>query len=443
MKIQLSEHFTFSKLIRFTLPSDFMMIFTSLYSVVDGFFVSNFVGKTTFAAVNFIMPVLMLMAGFGFMIGTGGSALIYFTLGKGEKKRANQIFSMLVYFNIILGAVISFLGFIFMRKIGILLGAGGELLENAVLYRRIIIASGIAFTLQNCFQSFLIVAERPKLALSLTIAAGLTNMILDALFIAVFKWGLIGAAAATVIGQCAGGLIPLVFFILPNKTSLRIGKPVFDLLYLVKTCTNGSSELVSSIASSVVGMAFNFRLLRFAGETGVAAYGAVMYISFVFAAIFLGYGIGRAPVVSFHHVAWNKDEGRNLFRKEVVILIVLNLSLTATSELMAYPFAKLFGGYDEELFKIIYHAFRLYSIAYLLSGANYCASSFFTALNNGFVSALISFVRTFVFQIGAVFVLPVFFGLDGIWLSGITYEFFTFIIVVIFIAKVKDFRSKK
>ena len=327
---------------------------------------------------------------------------------------------MLVYFNIILGAVISFLGFVFMRKIGILLGAGGELLENAVLYGRIIIASGIAFTLQNCFQSFLIVAERPKLALSLTIAAGLTNMILDALFIAVFKWGLIGAAAATVIGQCAGGFIPLVFFILPNKTSLRIGKPVFDLLYLVKTCTNGSSELVSSIASSVVGMAFNFQLLRFARETGVAAYGAVMYISFVFAAIFLGYGIGRAPVVSFHHGA-----------------------VTAASELMAYPFAKLFGGYDEELFKIIYHAFRLYSIAYLLSGANCCASSFFTALNNGFVSALISFVRTFVFQIGAVFVLPVFFGLDGIWLSGITSEFFTFIIVVIFIAKVKDFRSKK
>ncbi|WP_147633935.1 MATE family efflux transporter [Treponema pectinovorum] len=442
MTIQLSEHFTFSKLLRFTLPSILMMIFTSLYSVVDGIFVSNFVGKTTFAAVNLIMPVLMLIAGFGFMIGTGGSALISFTLGREKKEKANKIFSMLVYFNILLAANICTICFIFMKKIGIILGADGELLGNAVLYGRILVASGIAYCLQNCFQSFLIVAERPKLALSLTIVAGLTNMILDAVFIVVLKWGLEGAAVATVISQCVGGIIPLFYFILPNKTTLRLGKPTIDFRSLVNTCANGSSELVSSIASSVVGITFNFQLLKFAGETGVAAYGALMYVSFIFAAVFLGYGIGRAPIVSFHYGAGNKNEVRNLFQKEILIIVVVNISMFIISKLMAYPFAKLFGSYDKELFKIIYRAFKFYSFAYLLSEANYCASSFFTALNNGFISALISFIRTFIFQIISVLILPIFFGLDGIWLSGISAEFLTFIVVTICVIKEKNIWSK-
>ena len=435
MNIQLSDHFTYSRLLRFTFPSIIMMIFTSIYSVVDGIFVSNFVGKTSFAAVNLVMPVIMLLSAGGFMIGSGGSALIAMYLGEGKKKKANEIFSLLVYISIISSILLSIFAIIFMHKIVKLLGAEGELFENSVLYARIVISGGVAFVLQNIFQSFLIVAEKPNMGLKLTIAAGCTNMALDALFIAVFHLGIAGAALATVSSLVVGGIIPLVYFILPNKTPLKLGKTKFDISSLLKTLSNGSSEFVSSIAMSFASMLYNFLLINIAGENGIAAYGALMYVSFIFAAVYLGYGMGRAPIVSYHYGAGNTEELKNLFRKDCIIILLTNISLFILSELLAYPLAKIFSSYDKELFEMIRKAFVLFSPAYLFLGANTSASSFFTALNNGFVSALISFMRTLVFQTATVLILPQILGLNGIWISECSAEICTLILVTICLFK--------
>ena len=435
MNIQLSDHFSYSRLLRFTFPSIIMMIFTSIYSVVDGIFVSNFVGKTSFAAVNLVMPVIMLLSAGGFMLGSGGSALIAMYLGEGKKKKANEVFSLLVYIAMISGIVLSVFAIIFMRKIVKLLGAEGDLFESSVLYARLVISGGVAFMLQNMFQSFLIVAEKPSMGLKLTVAAGCTNMALDALFIAILHWGIAGAALATVSSLLVGGIIPLVYFILPNKTPLRLGKTRLDFSSLFKTLTNGSSEFVASIAMSIVGMLYNFQLLHIAGENGIAAYGALMYVSFIFAAVYLGYGMGRAPIISYHYGAGNTAELKNLFRKDFIIILLTNISLFILSELLAYPLAKLFGSYDKELFAMIRNAFVLFSPAYLFLGANTTASSFFTALNNGFVSALISFMRTLVFQSATVLILPHFFGLRGIWLAECSAEICTLVLVAICLFK--------
>lgn len=431
MKIQLSDHFTFSRLVRFVLPSVVMMIFTSIYSVIDGVFVSNFVGKTAFAAVNLVMPVIMSLASVGFMAGTGGSALVAMFLGAGKNEKANAVFSLLIYTALAVSIVLCALAGIFMRTIVEALGADGELLEKAVLYARILLVGGTAFVLQNMFQSFLVVAEKPTFGLKLTVAAGLTNMILDALFIAVFRWGIAGAALATVASVLVGGGMPFVYFLLPNKTKLRLGKTKFDLSPIAKTAANGSSELVGNLAMSVVSILYNFQLIRIAGETGIAAYGSLMYVSFIFAAVFLGYGIGRSPIVSYHYGAGNTAELKNLFRKDCAIIGSASVFLAILSEMLSKPLAALFGGYDENLFLMIRRAFALYSPAFLIMGANLAGSSFFTALNNGFVSALISFLRTLLFQIAAVLVLPRIFGLDGIWLSGIVSELCAFCVVAV------------
>ena len=431
MTIQLSDHFTFTRLLRFIFPSVVMMIFTSIYSVVDGIFVSNLVGKTAFAAVNLVMPVIMLLVSGGFMLGTGGSALVAMILGKGNKEKACKVFSFLVYVAIILGISLSIIAIIFMQKVVAFLGATGELLDNAVLYARIVVCGGVFFMLQNIFQSFLVVAEKPAMGLKLTIAAGITNMILDYGFIAVFHLGIAGAAYATVASVFVGGCIPLIYFILPNKTPLRLGKTTLDFSSLLKTVANGSSELVGNIAMSVVSILYNFQLIRIAGENGVASYGALMYVSFIFAAVFLGYGIGRSPIVSYHYGAGNIAELKNLFSKDATIITISSILLFILSESLSFPLAMLFGGYDKELFAMIQTAFIIYSPAYLFMGANLSASSFFTTLNNGFVSALISFLRTLVFQCAAVLVLPLLWGINGIWIAEIVAEVCAFIIVTL------------
>lgn len=431
MHIQLSDHFTYRRLLRFVLPSVVMMIFTSIYSVVDGVFVSNFVGKTSFAAVNLVMPMLMLCGLLGFMLGTGGSALVSKTLGEGDTRRANRIFSLLVYVAICAGVVIAAAVFALMERIVRALGAEGELLHDAVLYGRIIICILPLTMLQNIFQNFLVVAEKPTMGLILTVGAGVTNMVLDALFVAVLRQGLAGAAAATVLSYVVGGGIPLVYFAVSRSSKLRLGRAAFDGRTLAKTLANGSSEFVSGAALSLVSILYNFQLIKIAGENGIAAYGALMYVSFIFLALFLGYGIGSAPIVSYHYGAAHTAELKNLFRKDCVIVSLCGVALFALSEGLASPLAQLFAGYDAALLAMTRRAFRLYSFAYLVVGFGIIGSSFFTALNNGLVSALISFLRTLVFEIAAVLVLPLIFGLDGIWLSGVAAEICSFIVTVV------------
>ena len=435
MNIELSEHFTYRKLLRFTFPSMVMMVLTSVYGVVDGFFISNFIGAEPFAAVNIIMPFLMIFGAVGFMIGKGGSALVAFTLGTGDKKKANEIFSLLVYLLIGLGILFTVIGEIFVEPISRLLGADAAMLPYCVTYGRILMLALIPFMLQNVFQSFLVTAERPQLGLCTTLVSGVSNIILDALFIAVFRWGVAGAASATAISQTVGGIVPLVFFIVSRKSKLRLGKTHMDLRAITKACTNGSSEFMTNVSLSIVNMLYNWQLMRMLGTNGVAAYGVIMYVNFIFLSIYIGYSMGCAPIIGYHYGAGNKDELKNLFKKSLRIILVMSIVLTVAAEALARPLSMIFVSYDQELLEMTTYAFAVYSVSFLISGYNIYASSFFTALNDGFTSALISFCRTLIFEVIAVLVLPVLFGAYGIWYAVITAEVFALMLSVFFLAR--------
>lgn len=431
--IRLSDHFSYAKLLRFTLPSICMMVFTSIYGVVDGLFVSNFAGKTPFAAINLVMPFIMILGGMGFMIGTGGTALVSKLLGKGKKDEAHSTFSMMVLFTLLLGLVLSAVGFLTMRPVSYFLGATDAMIDDCVLYGRIVTGFTFAFMLQNVFQSFFIAAEKPRLGLIVTVAAGVTNMALDALFIAVFDWGVAGAAIATGLSQCVGGVLPLIYFLRPNDSLLRMRPTALRLRPILQACGNGSSELMSNISSSLVGMLYNFQLMRLIGEDGVSAYGVLMYVQFIFVAIFIGYSIGSAPVVSFHFGAQNHGELKSLLRKSVLLMSSGGVLLTVAARLLAALLAHLFVGYDAVLFDLTTHAFRLFSWSFLLAGFNIFTSGFFTALNNGAISAAISFLRTLVFQTASVLILPLLLGVDGIWWAITVAEIFAFLISLLFL----------
>ena len=434
MAVQLSDHFTYRKLFRFCLPSIVMMVFTSIYGVVDGLFVSNFVGKVPFAAINLVMPFLMILGGFGFMIGTGGCALVAKTLGEKDTERANRYFSMLVNLTAVLGVILSVIGIVFMRPISVMLGATEAMLQDCVVYGRVVLVFNSAFMLQNVFQSFLTAAEKPKLGLAVTVAAGVTNMVLDALFIAGFRWGVTGAALATGISQCVGGILPFIYFLRPNKSLLRLVRTGFEADILLKACGNGSSELMSNISGSLVSIVYNFQLLRFSGENGVAAYGVLMYVQFIFIAIFIGYTIGTGPVVGYHYGAGHHDELKNLLKKSFLLMGTAGIVMMLLSRGLAHPLAAIFVGYDAELLAMTVHAFKLFSFSFILAGFNIFTSSFFTALSNGGISAAISFLRTLVFQLLSVLLLLLVLGLDGIWWAITVAEAFAFVISVGFLA---------
>lgn len=432
-KIQLSDHFGYKRLIRFTVPSILMVLVTSVYGVVDGFFISNFVGKTPFAAVNFIMPFLMVAGVLGFMFGAGGNALIAKTLGEGKKEKANEIFSLLTYTTIISGVVIAVLGFVFIRSIAELLGAEGEMLEYAVVYGRINLTALPLLMVQYAFAGFVVTAEKPKFGLLVTVICGVTNVVGDGLFMAVLKWDVVGAALATTLSQAVGGLVFLAYFARENDSTLKLGKAKWDGKALLKACTNGSSELLSSISGSVVSMLYNTQLLKYAGENGVAAYGAIMYVNFIFASLFIGYSTGVAPVVSFHYGAENKEELKGLRRKSRTIILTASVLMLLLSECFTVPLAKIFVGYDRELFELTVRAFRIYAFSFLFGGTAVFGSSFFTALNDGLVSAVISFLRTVVFQIAAVLLMPLVWGIDGIWYSVVAAELMAMLVTILFL----------
>ncbi len=434
MRIQLSDHFTYNRLLRFVLPSITTMVFISIYSVVDGLFVSNFVGKTPFAAINLIMPVLMMLNAVGLMVGAGGSAIIGLTLGENKKELAGQYFSTLIYSLSAAGIILSAAGFLMMKPISAALGAEGEILEDCVLYGHIVIAALPFAMLQMAFQSFFITAEKPKLGLAVTITSGVSNMILDAVFILGFKWGLFGAAFATATSQALGATLALVYFARKNDSLLRLAlRTKFYGSVLLKACANGASEMVSNIAASVISMLYNYQLMRLAGENGIAAFGVVMYVSFIFDAIFYGYSMGSSPVVSYHYGAANYVELRNLFKKSLVIMLFAGVLMLLSVTIAAAPLAALFVGYDKALYAMTVYAFRIFSMTYLFSGFTKFSSGFFTALNDGKISAIISFLRTFVFEIGAVIIMPELLGLDGVWWAIVVAEIAAFVVSVFFL----------
>ncbi len=431
MEIKLSDHFTYGRLFRFVIPSIVMMIFTSIYGVVDGFFVSNYVGKIEFASVNLIMPFPMLLGAFGFMVGTGGSALVSMKLGQGKKQEANEIFSMLIKVTMIVGTVLSIAGIVFTREIAELLGATEELLEPCITYGRVLLISLTPFMLQNVFQSFLVTAEKPTFGLVVTVAAGLTNIVLDFMMIGVLKWGVVGAALATGISQVVGGAIPFVCFVKENSSELRLVPAKVDFDALGKTCFNGSSELMTNVSMSLVNMLYNLQLIRYAGENGVAAYGVIMYVNFIFIAVFIGYSIGTAPIIGYHYGAGNHPEMRNVFKKSIQFNVVFGILMCAEAIMLSGLLAEIFVGYDSELAEMTQRGFAIYSLAFVVMGLNIYGSSFFTALNNGVLSALISFLRALVFQVIAVLLLPLILGLDGIWFSIVAAEVMALLVTVI------------
>lgn len=414
MRIGLSEHFTYKKLLKFVAPSIIMMTFLSVYSVVDGLFVSNFVGSDAVAAINYIFPVFMVFGSIGFMLGAGGSALVSKTLGEGDKEKANEYFSMLVYLTAGIGVVIALAGQFAVPEIAKLFGAEGVIYDYCVLYGRVLLSAQPFFILQNIFQSFFVTAEKPRLGLIVTAVAGGINIILDAVFVAGFKWGLAGAAAATVAGQVFGGVFPLVYFLRRNNSLLKLGKTRIHFKELLKSCTNGSSEFLSNVSSAVVIILYNYQVSKLVGDDGVAAYGAIGYVMMIFFSIFMGYAVGCAPLIAFNFGAKNNEELRNLFKKSLTIMAFSGLLMTGLSEALASPIIMLFG-FDGELFEMTLRGFRIYSVAFMITGFSVFGSSLFTALNNGLVSAVISFLRTLVFQIAAVMVCPIFMGLDGVW----------------------------
>ena len=435
MKIQLSDHFSYSKLIKFTLPTIAMMIFTSIYGVVDGGFVSNCVGSDAFAAVNLIMPIIMILGSVGFMIGTGGSAIVSKTLGEGKKEKANEYFSMLVYLCVVSGVILSVIGIIFTGPIAVLLGAKGSIAKDCVTYGRTVFFMLTGLFLQNAFQSFLVVAEKPKLGLFVTVLAGFTNMFLDFLFVYVLRFGVFGAALATGISQFVGSVIPIIYFAGGKNNVLKLTKCRFNKDIIIKTCINGSSEMVTNMSMSLVNILYNMQLMKYIGTNGVVAYGIIMYVGFIFVGTYMGYAVGSAPVISYHYGAGNKDELKNLFKRSLTIIIVSSVVMTLIAEIIAGYLAGIFVSYDNNLLELTTEAIRIYAVSYLISGINIFASSFFTALNNGVVSAVISFMRMFVFQIVMILLLPVVLGISGIWTAVIAAEVLSVVISVMFLVK--------
>ena len=433
-RIQLSDHFNYRRLLRFTFPSVIMLVFTSIYGVVDGFFVSNFAGKTPFAAVNFIMPLLLILGCVGFMFGTGGSALIAKTMGEGRKEKAQEIFSMIVYVSIVSGIVLALLGFVLLRPMGRLMGAQGQLLEDSIVYGRIILAALPFYVLQYEFQCLFATAQKPGLGLGVTVASGMTNIVLDGIFVAIFHWGLEGAAAATALSQFVGGVIPLLYFGRENSSLLQLVKCGFDGKALLRVCANGSSELISNISMSLVSMLYNIQLVKYAGENGIAAYGVLMYVSMIFQAVFLGYSVGAAPVIGYHYGAGNYEELKGLKKKSFLLIGVFSVLMFTAGETLARPLSWLFVGYAPELLEMTAHAFMIFSFSFLCSGFTIYGSSFFTALGDGFTSALISFLHVFAFQCTAVLLFPVIWKLDGIWVSIPAAEAMATAVTVLFLA---------
>ena len=435
MHIRLSDHFTYRKLLIFTFPSIAMMIFTSIYTVVDGFFVSNFAGKTPFAAVNLIMPVLLILGTVGFMFGTGGTAIVAKTCGEGDIKRANSYFSLFVYVAFAAGVVLAVLGIIFARPIAEVLGASGQLLSDCVVYARIILLALPFFVLQMMFQSFFVAAEKPNLGLGVTITSGVTNMLLDAVLVFLLpqEYKLAGAATATAVSQTIGGVIPLFYFFRENSSILRLGKTEYQGSVILKACINGSSEFMSNVSMNVVGILYNIQLMKYAGENGIAAYGVMMYVSMIFSAAFIGYSIGTAPVISYHYGAGNSSELKNLLRKGLLLMGVFGLSMSVSAEVFAVPLSRIFVGYDRKLLELTVSGFQIFALSFLFMGFGIFASGFFTALNDGVTSAVISFFRTLVLQTAAVMILPVFMGINGVWISVVAAEFMAVILGAVFL----------
>ena len=438
--IHLSDHFTYKKILRFTIYPILMMLITSIYWIVDGFFISNYVGPSAFAGVNLIFPVVMIVACIGFMFGSGGAALVSKKLGEGDSDGANKTFSLITYVTLGTGLILSLIFFFLVRPIAMgfasinQVEASEAMIDSAEVYGRIMVGGVFLYIMQGYFHSFFSVNEKSSLGFLFTLISGLTNMLLDYLLIGVFRAGVVGAACASLSGMFISAVGPFLYFRFGKNNLIKLGKPRWNLNEITQSIANGSSEFVSNVSGSIVTIVFNVQLLKYIGEVGVSAYGIIGYVCFVFFAIFIGYSIGIAPVIGYNYGAKNPVELTNVLRKSFVIISVSGVAMTLLSAGLADPITRIFSAGVGELHTLGVRAMRIFSICYLMAGFSMFGSSFFTALNNGLISALISFCRTLVFQLGSVFVLPLIVGVDGIWFSIIVAEFLSMVMTIIFIS---------
>lgn len=431
MKIKLSDHFTYSRLLRYALPSVIMMIFTSIYSVVDGLFIANLVGSNALSSINIVMPMIIIVGAFGFMLGTGGSAVVAVKLGQGKPKTANEYFSMIVAVIAAIGIALSAVCIIFIKPICRILGASDILMDDCVTYGVILLIGSAAFMLQTTFQTFFVVAEKPHLGLSLTVISGVANMVLDYVFVYLLRLGVAGAAWATVTGYLIGAVVPLIYFLLPNKSLLRLCRFKFDPRVLLNSSINGSSEMMSNVSMSIITYLYNLQMMQLLGEDGVAAITVIMYVNFIFIAVFIGYSIGTAPIVGYNYGAGKNAELKGVFRKSMLIISVCSVAMTTSAVSLSGILSHLFIGANPELTAMTAHGFRLYALSFPIAGFNIYGSSFFTALCNGKISALISFLRSLILQAIMIILLPMLLGLDGIWLAVVAAELLTVIVTII------------
>lgn len=438
MSYKISEHFNIKKIIIFTLPSIGMMLISSIYGVVDGFFVSNYIGSNAFAAVNIVWPFEMILGSFGLMIGAGGSALVSKTMGEQKYDLANRYFSMLIIFVIIFGMFISILGIIFNPYIIHLLDLDQETINNCNIYANVLFIFLIFFMLQNIFQSFNIVASKPEMGIITMILSGITNILLDYIFIVILNMGIFGAALATGLSQFAGAIVPFIFFINKNSTLLRIKFVKIDFKIILKTSYNGISEMLSSISFSLVSILYNIILLSYIGINGVNAYGVILYISYIFISIYFGYSMGISPIISYNYGAKNKKELNNIFNISLVLICSVSILLTFIGYIFAKQLSSIFVNYDKELLNLTTHALHINVFSFLFCGYNIFASSLFTALNNGTVSLILSFLRSLIIQVVCILTIPILFGSEGIWFAGVVSDIISLIISIIFIFKYRN-----
>ncbi len=422
-----------SKTLKFAVPSIAMMMFISTYSLVDGAFVSNFVGTDALASINILMPLASLLTGMGFMFATGGSAYVANLLGKGEAERANRSFSEIALVSLLISSALAVFGFAFMDPLVGLMGADETLSAGSAEYGRAYIAFAPFVFLQFVLIQFLIVAERPGMSFALSVAGGLTNLVLDWLFICVFGMGLTGAAIASGIGSAVPSLVCIALFF-RGRMSLRFSSPSRDPSVIVSVCSNGMSEMASELAGGLVVLCYNTVMMRYMGPDGVSAITIVSYAHFLALAAAIGYSNGVAPVMSYDYGKGDRPAMGELFRISMAFIGCLSVVTFAIMEIFASNIAEFFAG-DSSVTDIMVSGAAIYSIGFLFMCVNVYASSLFTSLSNGRVSAAISVIRSVVLLVPLILLLPEAFGIDAIWFALPLTEFLTACVSVAFILR--------
>lgn len=433
----IAQEFNLISLLRFVAPTVVMLVFMSLYQMVDAVFVSKFVGENALSALNIVYPFPSIVIAVSIMLATGGSAIIARNMGEGKEKEAKENFSFIVLVGAVIGVAIATAGILFIEPLIYMLGATPSLYDYCYEYLFILVLSVPLSVFQMLFQSFFVTAGKPHLGLTLTVLGGVSNIVLDYVFIVLCGFGVSGAALATSIGYSIPGLFGLIYFAVSRKGTLYFVKPVFRWGVLFKCCINGSSEMVNNLAVAVTTFLFNVLMLKYEGEAGVAAITIVLYAQFLMTSAFMGFSSGIAPVVSFNYGSGNVRQLKKIFKISVWVIAVVSAAVFVIAETCSDVVIMVFTPAGSEVFGLTKYGFAIFSFSFLCTGMNIFASALFTAFSNGKISAILSFLRTFVFLTACLLFLPLFWGVDGIWLAVPVAEVMALFVSVYYLVRFK------